>query len=135
MEYEIRWVHDVTPSRVVAIQKLAHIAGLAYLCENSHLSIHKTFGPWIGFRAVILFNHNQHLPKPPLLPHPDESSADVMKKKMDYALENPKDWERWLSTRDQCGIREYRYATEQMLYHYTKDVNILCRNNKTKKIN
>ena len=34
------------------MQRLAHVAGLAYLSE-SHLSVHAEYGPWLGLRAAI----------------------------------------------------------------------------------
>jgi hypothetical protein len=38
------------PGNGVAMQKLAHAAGLCYLDPEFHLAIHPVYGPWISFR-------------------------------------------------------------------------------------
>ena len=40
--------------RLVSMQRVADIAGLAELDYNTYLSIHRIYGPWIAFRAVYL---------------------------------------------------------------------------------
>jgi methylmalonic aciduria homocystinuria type C protein len=51
---EVRWAHDPPPRRV-AMQRLAHVSGLAYL-SPSHLNVHVTYGPWIALRAAIVID-------------------------------------------------------------------------------
>ncbi|CAM9776626.1 unnamed protein product, partial [Choristocarpus tenellus] len=34
---QIRWVHDTSPGRLVAVQRMAEVAGLAYLDQGTHL--------------------------------------------------------------------------------------------------
>lgn len=55
---EVRWTHDLPPRRV-AVQRLAHLSGLAYL-SPSHLSAHVTYGPWIALRAAIVIDIKGH---------------------------------------------------------------------------
>ena len=59
---DIRFSPDVTPNRVVSMQKLASVSGLSHLDESSHLAIHPTFGSWHAFRAAIVIS----IPSEPL---------------------------------------------------------------------
>ncbi|MGH8586497.1 MAG: hypothetical protein ACREWE_10055 [Gammaproteobacteria bacterium] len=43
------------PPRRVAMQRLAHLSGLAYL-SPSHLNVHATYGPWIALRAAVVID-------------------------------------------------------------------------------
>lgn len=40
----------------MAFQRMAHHAGLAYLDDASHLSLHPRFGPWFSLRCVVIFD-------------------------------------------------------------------------------
>ena len=51
---DIRFSHE-PPPRLIAIQRLAHLAGLAWL-SPSHLCVHPVFGPWIALRAAIVLD-------------------------------------------------------------------------------
>ncbi|PSC71268.1 hypothetical protein C2E20_5393 [Micractinium conductrix] len=52
-------------SEHVAMQRMAHHAGLAYLDESSHLCMHPRFGPWFSLRCVIIFDDIAYdAPKP-----------------------------------------------------------------------
>ena len=124
--YTIRWVHNTDPSLVVAVQKLVNISGMAYLCPISYLNIHEEFGPWIAFRAVVIFDDNMELSEPNPLLHPDKSSIKPMEQATQLALANIKDWRSWVNVRDSCNIgKVYRYSQNQILYHYTKDKSVL----------
>jgi methylmalonic aciduria homocystinuria type C protein len=48
--------HDTSPGKLVAIQRMAHVAGVAHLDEKCHLSIHPKHGPWIALRTVLVFD-------------------------------------------------------------------------------
>jgi methylmalonic aciduria homocystinuria type C protein len=50
----VHFSHRRSP-RVIAIQRIADAAGLAEL-GPAHLSVHPVHGPWIGLRAVIVFD-------------------------------------------------------------------------------
>lgn len=56
----------------VAVQRMAHAAGLAYLDQESHLCLHPRLGPWFALRAVVLFDDLpwEAAPRPAVLPSP-----------------------------------------------------------------
>lgn len=53
---DLRLVHETERSRVVAVARFAHAAGLAHLCPPAYLSVHPEHGPWISFRAVAVLD-------------------------------------------------------------------------------
>jgi methylmalonic aciduria homocystinuria type C protein len=132
----IRFSHE-GGERLVAMQRLAHVAGLAYTSET-HLSVHATFGPWIALRAAISFDlRAASLARPDMYP-PCRSCALHCKVAYERALratERPFDstsvrasWQYWLAFRDACPTgREHRYDPSQIRYHYTGDRASLLR--------
>lgn len=127
--HRILWAHP-TGTAAVPIQRLARVAGLAWL-SPAHLSIHPRFGPWIGLRAVVVFA----LPAPGL---PQPVSADPCGRCADACLpafrtavaagDGPDAWRAWLAARDACPLgRAHRYDDDQIVYHYTGDRRILLR--------
>lgn len=120
---DVRYSHEPPPRRV-AIQRLAHVAGLAWL-SPSHLCIHPEFGPWLALRAAIVFD--QPSPAPVAEPQPLCDCATHCLPKLQQALAvgqaNSADvtehWQDWLAMRDACPIgRQHRYSDEQIEYHY-----------------
>lgn len=122
---DIRFAHEPPPRRI-AIQRLADVAGLAWL-SPSHLCIHPTFGPWIALRAAVVLD----VPAPPAASRvpPPCSCADHCLPQLDHAMalgeptnatELIEHWRAWLAMRDACPIgRQHRYDDEQIRYHYT----------------
>ena len=53
LRWQVRWAHDAAAP--VAMQRLAHVAGLAHLAP-SHLSVHQVYGPWIALRAAVVID-------------------------------------------------------------------------------
>ena len=121
---DVRYAHEPPPRRI-AIQRLADVAGMAWL-SPSHLCVHPNFGPWMALRAAVVLD----LPAPysapatpaapcvctdhclPLLDEAlaagDATSADVIEH-----------WQRWVAMRDACPVgRQHRYTDEQIAYHY-----------------
>ena len=132
----LRWSHEVG-ERLVAMQRLAHVAGLAYL-SDSHLSVHPTFGPWIGLRAAVSFPAPGPSCRPPELGHPCGSCRDRCLPAFERALAAAHgqltpaaaraDWKLWLACREACPTgREHRYGDAQLRYHYSKDFESLRR--------
>jgi cyanocobalamin reductase (cyanide-eliminating) / alkylcobalamin dealkylase len=132
----LRWSHEVG-ERLVAMQRLAHVAGLAYL-SDSHLSVHPTFGPWIGLRAAVSFQTPGPACRPPALHHPCGGCRDRCAPAFERALAAANgqltaeaasaDWTLWLACRDACPTgREHRYGEAQLRYHYLKDFESLRR--------
>ncbi len=135
VRWEVRWAHEAPPRRV-AMQRLAHISGLAYL-SPSNLSVHPTYGPWIGLRAAVVVDCDGPSEPAPALPNPcPDCTRDCLPKLQDAMLASGPDltargaienqWQLWLAVRDACPVgRVHRYSDEQIRYHYTKDVRCL----------
>jgi len=115
----------------VAIQRLADLIGLAKLYEDVHLCVHKEYGPWIAFRAVVVMNENAD---DFMVSSTNNTSGDVITKeelanavlafkKAEYDISNT---EAWILLRDSIPrFQKYKYTEEQLYYHYTKDKSIL----------
>lgn len=130
-----RWSHDPPPRRV-AIQRAAHLAGLAWL-GRAHLSIHPVHGPWIGLRAIVVLDAPAgDLPVPDLA-DPCRDCASSCLPLLERAVAASRDdgdllstprasWPLWVAVRDACPVgRSGRYAEPQIRYHYTKDKRVL----------
>jgi methylmalonic aciduria homocystinuria type C protein len=126
----LRWSH-AGGAQLVAMQRLAHAAGLAYLSE-SQLSVHAHFGPWIGLRAAVSFELGGPPGPAPVLEHPCGGCAGRCRPAFERAIAaiaGPVDaagveqhWQLWLACRDACPTgRQYRYDEQQLRYHYLKD--------------
>ena len=125
--------HDTSPGKLVAIQRAAHVAGVAHLDESCHLSIHPTLGPWLAFRAVLVFDDVAGPDRGDVPPTPPNPLADdpIARRRVDDAFgaalagyEDPDggretQWRRWVAVRDAVrpGHPE-RYGEEQVRYHY-----------------
>lgn len=118
--YDIHWAHVVTPSPI-AIQRLAHVAGLARLVP-SNLSVHPTYGPWISLRAVLVADVTGPPGPPPAASNQCDDCEHACLAALRQATAEPDDWRRWLAIRDACPVgRSHRYDELQIRYHYTKD--------------
>jgi cyanocobalamin reductase (cyanide-eliminating) / alkylcobalamin dealkylase len=133
LPWELRFGHEPPPRRV-AMQALAHQAGLAYLTP-SHLSVHPVHGPWLALRAVAVFA----LPGPEIQPAPArpcdceahclprvaEALAGSGAAGVDEAGVRAR-WRAWLAVRDACPVgRAHRYDEAQIRYHYARDRSVL----------
>lgn len=129
---------DEPPPRRVAMQRLADLAGLAWL-SPSHLCIHPVFGPWIALRAAVVVEMESPPGPPPssqptcadcatrCLP-PFERAIAAVGDPIEAHSQVSTHWRRWLASRDTCPIgREHRYDDDQIEYHYTKNRAILRR--------
>ena len=114
------------PPRRVAMQRLAAVAGLAWL-SPSHLSVHPVYGPWIGLRAAIVVDVDGPPPRPAMArpcdcatgcaPHLAAALAAGVPR---GAAELRPRWRAWLAVRDACPVgRDHRYDLAQLRYHYT----------------
>jgi methylmalonic aciduria homocystinuria type C protein len=126
---QIFWAHQVGV-RVVAIQKLAQIAGLAWLAP-SNLCVHPQYGPWIALRAVVVFDLEGPPGPPPSIADPCGACGHACGPAFRHALhgdaaEQSEPWRSWLAIRDACPLgRAHRYADDQIRYHYAKDRSVL----------
>jgi len=137
LRWEVRFAHEPPPRRV-AMQQLAHVAGLAHL-SPSHLNVHAVYGPWIALRAAVVMDIEGPADAPPSPPNPcPDCESDCMprfRKASGTAGSAPSDhaaiegrWRAWLDVRDACPVgRAHRYTDEQVRYHYTKDQEVLKR--------
>jgi methylmalonic aciduria homocystinuria type C protein len=135
--WEIRWAHETTPAPV-AMQRLAHAAGLAYLAP-SHLNVHPVHGPWIALRAVVVVDIDGPPGEAPDVSSPCDDCERTCMVAFRHALDVAghhiqthdaleTHWQLWLAVRDACPTgRAHRYDDEQIRYHYTKDRAILRR--------
>jgi methylmalonic aciduria homocystinuria type C protein len=129
-DHSLRFAHELGARRV-AIQELAHAAGLAYLTET-HQSVHPSYGPWVSLRAAI----SLAVPGPPgprpELPHPCGGCAGGCLPAFERALatvDRPPseanmraNWAAWVARRDSCPVgREFRFGDGQLEYHYLQD--------------
>lgn len=125
----VRFAHEQPPRRV-AMQRLAHVAGLAYLTP-SHLSVHPVHGPWIALRAVAVVDVDGPPGPPPELAAPCDCAARCgphlraalgrARAQAPGCEQVETDWRAWLAVRDACPVgRAHRYPDDQIRYHYTK---------------
>ena len=120
---EVRWSHGPPP--FVPIQRLAEIAGLAYLAPG-RVCVHPRFGPWIGLRAAVVFDVEGPATVPPRMANPCDACPRACEPALARALSGAHDWRLWVAVRDACPLgREHRYSAEQIEYHYTKDLAVL----------
>ena len=134
--YEIRWAYDAPPRRV-AMQRLAHVSGLAFL-SPTYLCIHPQYGPWIALRAAVVVDVDGPTATAestnactgcetrcvPALRHAVASAGAGPTTQARIA----QDMAAWVAVRDACSVgREYRYSEDQIRYHYTKDRGVLTR--------
>jgi methylmalonic aciduria homocystinuria type C protein len=124
---DVRFAHEPPPRRI-AIQRLAHEAGLAWL-SPSHLCVHATYGPWIALRAAIVLR----VPAPAdVVTAPEPAApcdcatnclpllqAALAAGEPTNEAELREHWRLWLAMRDACPVgRGHRYDEEQIEYHY-----------------
>ncbi|KAL3699933.1 hypothetical protein R1sor_017955 [Riccia sorocarpa] len=132
----VYWDYDTRPGRLVAMQRLACISGVAYLNEEAHLCVHKQFGPWFALRAVVLFEVDPPTERPEILQDPSSSEhRERLRMEVKAALDqsnisNSKEepWKKWLAVREAIHPNHpMRYSHDQIEYHYTHNKDILMR--------
>jgi methylmalonic aciduria homocystinuria type C protein len=124
---EIRFAPEPPPRRV-AMQRLAHVAGLAWLAP-SHLCVHPRFGPWIALRAAVVIDVEGPPPQTPIAAPCDCATGCQPAFDRALAAGTPRDqaelrerWRLWLAVRDACPVgRAHRYDDDQIRYHYAGD--------------
>ena len=135
--YDVFWAHDMSPARLVDMNRASRVSGMCYFSDEMFLSVHPTFGSWVAFRAVVVVDlPATHLGPPPAhLPSllTDEETA-AAKAAFAAALDASSKEEmsvdgmplhlahKWAAMRDCVRLgRQYRYSDAQSEYHYTKD--------------
>ncbi len=137
VRHQVRWAH-ARLTRFVAIQRVAHAAGLAFHAP-CRLAIHPDHGLWIGLRAAIAFDlaaPDAFAPPPattgPALPHPCDGCATrpcVPAFEAALAATGGRrgcDVSPWQAVREACPLAPTaRYEDAEVRYHYTKDRTVL----------
>ncbi|MBI4512266.1 MAG: hypothetical protein HY698_21715 [Deltaproteobacteria bacterium] len=132
--WEVRFAHEPPPRRI-AVQRAAHVSGLAYL-SPAHLSIHPEHGPWISLRAVAVIDvaGPSGPPREAVRTCADCARSCEAALARALALGTPEmktveeNWQAWLAVRDSCPIgRASRFQEDHIRYGYTKDREILRR--------
>ncbi|ORZ33815.1 hypothetical protein BCR44DRAFT_1501002 [Catenaria anguillulae PL171] len=67
-QHDVRHYWEMTPGRMVAIQRMCQVAGVAYLDQACHLNVHTEYGPWLALRYAIVID----------LPGPDPASIPTL---------------------------------------------------------
>ncbi len=120
------WFPHEPPPRLLPFQRLAQLAGLAWL-SPSWLLAHPIFGPWISLRAVMVIDAPGPAGTAPQVPDPCGRCDHGCLPPFNAAMEGQNDWRQWLAVRDACPLgREHRFSEHQLRYHYTKDLAGLC---------
>ena len=134
LKWRCYWSHVVEDGETVAIQRMGEIADVAELCPTTHLSLHPQYGPWMAWRAAVVFNVQfqvqctEHDLGNVERCHYSRGLATDVKQQMETAIANASDWTRWLAVREALAPdHSYRYSEMQIKYHYTKDKTILLR--------
>ena len=142
-KYDIFWASDMSPQRLVDMNRASLVSSLCYFSDEMFLSIHPKFGSWVAFRAVVVID----LPATDLGPPPShlppllsEEEAAAARSAFAEALQASKDVEvsvegmplhlakKWEAMRDCVGRgREHKYSELQSEYHYVKDPKLLAR--------
>lgn len=147
LKYDLRYAHEVEEGRLVAMQKLAHISGVAYLHPSCGLNVHAKYGPWHAYRSLIIIDMDG-VPTvgPPLNPNTPEAIA-AAEKALALALESTVDptatnskaeldtemrkvWRLWQNIRvalSSPACAPWRYEDIFDEYHFTHSPEILAR--------
>ncbi len=127
----LAWFSPEPPPRRVAMQTLAHVAGLASR-SRSMLSVHPVFGPWIALRALVVIDREGPAGAAPELPVPCvcrdhcgplfDAACAALAGRPPGRERIEGSWRTWLAVRDACPVgREHRYSDDQCRYHYTHE--------------
>lgn len=134
LRHEVRFSFEPPPRRV-AMQRLAHVSGLATLTP-SMLCVHPVYGPWIALRAAVVLDADGPGGAPPAPGTACERCAETCGPALaraQAASVRTSDgdpvaahWPLWLAVRDACPIgRAHRYPEPLLRYVYTKDRDVL----------
>uniref|UniRef100_K3WWW8 Asparagine synthetase domain-containing protein n=1 Tax=Globisporangium ultimum (strain ATCC 200006 / CBS 805.95 / DAOM BR144) TaxID=431595 RepID=K3WWW8_GLOUD len=141
---KVYWVADTDPKKMILAQKMALAAHAVSHCPPSQLCLHPVFGPWLAFRCALLFAveglDNEYEPtseqQAPTCSHDGkmhEEIATMMERAFAQARANgqsisPDAWKAWVLPRiTMAPNHPMTYSSEQILYHYTKDLAFLAQ--------
>jgi methylmalonic aciduria homocystinuria type C protein len=102
------------------MQRLAVATGLGALTAT-HLVVHPDYGPWFALRAVAVVDGEPPVRVPIGKPCHCNASCDAAFAR----ARDSRDWRDWLSVRDSCALRTWRYSDEQIRFHYLRLCQVL----------
>lgn len=130
---------------MILAQRMALTAQAVAHCTPSQLCLHPVLGPWLAFRCAMVFpvegldeeTQAELIAKQPALcSHDDalhEKLTDQMREAFAQSTDNgrqigPDAWRAWVLPRITAAPdHPHMYSSEQILYHYTKDLTFLAR--------
>jgi methylmalonic aciduria homocystinuria type C protein len=121
--------HKRYDGEFIPFQRLGRDSGFAYFDPVSHLSIHRTYGPWTAYRALI-YGSDLEIKLDPAndcftCPLDQTQMQEVEKElKQQHSDSNQEFWQRLVGVRDkiasfQTQWKSYRYSDDQIVFHYT----------------
>jgi methylmalonic aciduria homocystinuria type C protein len=123
VRFEVRFAPEPPPRRV-ALQRLAHVAGLAYL-SPSGMCVHPIYGPWISLRAAIVLDVPGPRGRAPALARPCPACDRDCQPRLADAVAGAGLWP-WLAVRDACPVgRGHRFGDDQLRWHYGQGRGVL----------
>ena len=116
-----------THGRAVSVTTAAHVSGLAFYHAELQRSIHATLGPWIAYRAILIFDSIT----PQCLRHPDPPAdpcapptwtrvGDLQRECFSKWGAEPDEvsWARLVEIARAFEMDEFAYDEEQIQFHY-----------------
>ena len=147
LSFDMRYAHEMEEGRLVAMQKLAHLSGAAYLHPSCGLNVHKIYGPWHAYRSLIIIDMDG-VPTmgPPQNPNTAKAIAAAeaalalaLESTVDPAATNSKEemdtemrkvWRLWQNIRTALSTpawAEWQYEDIIDEYHFTHSPDVLER--------
>lgn len=140
----VYWSSTYSLDKLVSVQRVAVVAGFAYYDANTQMTIHPFYGTWTSYRAVaIVFGETPSIAPvrpnqiPKLMTLSEETNAvSAMKYALDLVaraqvppsvVDEEQTCDAWIAVRDSVerGKAEYRFCTNQLRYHYSKNLKYL----------
>lgn len=120
------WAEDTEPDKLIAMNRAGTASGQVFTCPISHLSVHPVFGPWIAYRAFLVFPDVRALEEnyavlDNFIPSEGQTAIQTA---MDTALKDASTWTHWLDVRLKVGKwvgNVHQYSDGQIEYHYTQN--------------
>lgn len=118
-----------THQRCISVNTVAHVSGMALYLPELFRSVHAELGPWIGYRAVMVFPGCKAPSEPAVLVSSDIVSPDEIGRVKAVQGEVMANWgkvpeaESWkglVAVSDTFDLgRSQRYCEDQVSFHYS----------------
>ena len=134
--HRVYFVHKRYGGHFVGFQRLGQALGLASV-GPAHLGVHRTYGPWFGYRALVLIQDDTAPPPPPTAFSPCSSCKERPCVPQLHALKTPdgqyqpvdaRSFRSWAAVRKVCPVgAAWTYGEGQLQYHYIHERSLLRR--------